>query len=118
MNRIQRLRERIKARTEELKIETAHDSTGHWYRYNGQLYPSVTAKLALLKDPGLANWKMNKAIATVAEKWRPNQGYSQELIDAILVEAKATPQMEFEGAGDIGTAVHWVNKILPEGKTP
>jgi len=105
-NKIQRLREKIALRTKELGVEPAHDSTGHWYRFNNNLYPSVTAKLSLLKDPGLANWKMNKALESIAEKWRPNQGYGQELIDAIIVEAKAKPQMEFEGAGDIGTVVH------------
>ena len=105
-HKVEKLRQKIKLRTDELNIQPAHTDKEHFYQYQGIKYPSVTGRLQILKDPGLMNWKMNRALETVREKWKPEQGYSQELIDAILVEAKATPQLEFEGAGSIGTRIH------------
>lgn len=120
MNRIQRLRDKIKARTKELGIEPDHDDTGHWYKFNGVRYPSVTGKLAIIKDEGLMNWKMNRALEYVLKNY---QDLRPETIEKHIQDAKLAPVQEFTEAGDIGTAVHawregwfntWIDRELTD----
>lgn len=109
-SRISNLRAKIAARTKELGIEPAHDSTGHWYRYQNQLYPSVTSKLSILKDQGLMNWKMNRALEYLENylgtDLRRGTIVDESNFQTAIRQAKIAPQLEFEGAGDIGKAVH------------
>lgn len=109
INRVAKLRERIKARTEELNIQPQHDDSGHWYVYQGQKYGSVTKSLQILKDPALMNWKMNRALEYLREHRTPLMDVTQ--FDELIEAAKLAPVQEFEGAGDIGRQVHeWREK--------
>ena len=120
-----KLRRKIENTTLGLGIKTDHDETGHYYLFNGKRLPSVTAKLQILKDPSLANWKMNRAleyikqnIGRLALKVAIKEDY-----ESIFDEAKLAPQLEFEGAGDIGKAVHnwrenWFRDIIENGIDP
>jgi len=119
LKKIERLRAKIKARSLELNIQPDHDETGHWYGFNGKKYPSVTGRLKILKDEALFNWKMNIAVNSIQSKWKPNQAYSQDLIDAIITEAKALPTITFESAGDVGRQVHdwreiWFQRLIDD----
>ena len=105
----QYLRQRISERLPEGLVTPEHTSDGHFYRVQGQnmtsvLYPSVTAKLQILKDEGLMNWKMNQAIEYVSTHWATAQ--SEEALANILKDARQSPVDIFEDAGDIGSAVH------------
>ena len=122
-NRIANLRAKIKARSNELNIQTAHNSTGHWYRFQDQLYPSVTKKLSILKDMGLMNWKMNRSLDYVANQIKydanknPKYWLEIETFADFLELAKQVPVKDFESAGDIGTAVHkwreeWMRELI------
>jgi len=115
-----KLRQKIANITLGLDIKTDHDENGHFYLFNGKRLPSVTGKLQILKDPSLANWKMNMAIRHVKTYWFPDTPFSLEQIEGILTGASLAGQLEFEGAGDIGKQVHnwreeWFRKIIETG---
>lgn len=126
--KIQNLRNKIAARTAELNIRPDHDNTGHYYLMGDQRYPSVTKKLGLIKDEGLMNWKMNRALEYMENDLSTNhkEEYVSEInILELIQQAKLAPQLEFEGAGDIGSTTHgwreewfqrWIteNWIIPE----
>lgn len=96
------------------KIETAHDDTGHFYMFNGQKYPSVTKALQMLKDEGLMNWKMNKALEWIKSWVLAASEDSKQNIDSnineLIEQAKLAPTKEFEDAGDIGKIVHYIRQ--------
>lgn len=127
----QKLAEKYRALIRERmpKIETAHDETGHYYVLNGQKYPSVTAQLQMLKDEGLMNWKMNRALKHIENEIFKIQtdgrnqmnSVSIEYLRILIEQARLVPIKEFEGAGDIGRQVHewrekWFKELI-EGKT-
>lgn len=121
MNKIQRLRNKIQTRTVELNIGFESRPDGHWYGFGKPIWPGVTTKLQILKDQGLANWKMKRALEYVNERIVQNVQYSESDISQIIQGAKLAPQQEFEGAGDIGTAVHawrelWMRNWIMAGK--
>lgn len=89
-------------------IIPAHTSEGHFYKVGDKLYGSVTGKLQVLKDPSLANWKMNRALDYVWNKLAlPNQdSFEIPNLEKTIAEAKNAPQEIFEDAGDIGTQIH------------
>lgn len=126
----QKLAEKYRALIRERMpvIETDHGETGHYYVYEGKRYPSVTKELQTIKDEGLMSWKMNRALDYVLE----NIDFVKTLhgddwdraIYGIVENAKLAPQLEFEGAGNIGVRVHdireeffqmWINS--PTGTT-
>lgn len=110
--KVSKLRAKIKARSLELGIATAHDNEGHWYVYQGRKYPSVTGRLSILKDQGLMNWKMNRALEYVQDYYNSSMELPEK-IDEIIEKAKLVPQLEFEGAGDIGVDVHkWRQEVF------
>jgi hypothetical protein len=124
LNRVEKLRNKIKTRTAELNIAPDHDENGHFYKFNGNRYPSVTGRLQILKDPSLQNWKMNKALEYVYTALSSPQ---QPPLEQIIQEAKLVPQQEFEGAGDIGKQVHawreslfqrWIIEGINNSKIP
>lgn len=109
----------IKTRMSLYDIGTAHDEKSHWYTMDGLKYPSVTAKLQILKDEGLMNWKMNRALEYLRNYIMAgsNIDLDSNNIDEFIAEAKLAPQLEFEGAGSIGTQVHdwrerWFSEII------
>lgn len=140
---IAKLRAKIKARTAELNIKPLHDEKGHWYEYQGQKYPSVTNRIGILKDPSLMNWKMNRALEVVdaaltaykieaddptetEEEFKVREARLESIvkgnpifhlgeIEQIIQDAKLAPQLEFEGAGDVGSQVHrWREAMFTE----
>lgn len=133
MDNIQKLRNKIAARTAELAIKPAHNETGHWYEFEGQKYPSVTKKLQVVKDEGLMNWKMNRALDYIKSNTGILNNSDLEIkglpaeklycvTDKQLEEAKQAPVQEFQGAGDIGTAVHawrekWFSNWIKTGES-
>lgn len=102
------LRKKILTALPEGFVVAEHTESGHFYRVNDEklgrpLYPSVTGKLQVLKDEGLANWKMNQALQYVFQRYK-------EFTDANIMEhldaAERVPADIFEDAGDIGTIIH------------
>lgn len=102
-----KLRREILSRLPPGKIVPEHTEKAHFYRVdgsNGPLYPSVTGKLQILKDEGLMNWKMNRALEYVSvhlEETRTPDGAMR-----VLDEATMESQRILEDAGDIGTLIH------------
>lgn len=91
-----------------------HDERGHWYRVNDDasgrpLYPSVTGKLQVLKDEGLANWKMNQALQYVFANFKK---FTDDNIMEHIDSAERTPADIFVDAGDIGTMIHDVREKI------
>ena len=82
-----------------------HDESGHKYYIPSidKTLRSVTEKLAIIKDPSLMNWKMNKALDYISRNWRNIN--EQTIMDIIDAAAKA-PVEEFEDAGDVGRDIH------------
>ncbi len=118
--KVLRLRKKIAARTAELGIRPDHTEDGHFYVYGETKYPSVTGKLQVVKDPGLMNWKMNRALE-YAEK--ALSAIQQPPLIQIIKEAKLAPQLEFKEAGSIGNIVHawretWFNEWIKAGWLP
>jgi hypothetical protein len=100
MRKVDKLRRYIKNKTKELNIQPQFDNTGHFYSYNGKVYPSVTGRLQILKDKSLDNWKLNRGLDFIRDN------YQKMPLDDLLAQAKLAPTKEFEGAGSVGTAVH------------
>lgn len=109
--------QKIQATKQLLNIQPDHDEEGHFYTYQGKRYPSVTGRLKILKDASLGNWKMNRALDYIFQHF-------PEITNENLMEhlelAKLLPQMEFETAGSIGTAVHdwrerWMYDLINNG---
>lgn len=117
---IDHLRNKIKIRSQKLNIRPEHTEEAHFYRYGNYLYKSVTGHLQILKDPGLANWKMNRALKYIKDNI---YDITPALVDEFIVRAKEEPQAQFTGAGDLGTRVHnwreqWFTDIIRNGELP
>lgn len=69
----------------------------------GPVYPSVTGKLQVLKDQGLMNYKMNRAVEYVFGNFK---SFTDENIMEHLDIASRVSQDILEDAGDIGTRIH------------
>jgi len=123
--RIKNLREKIRARTRELGVVFESREDGHWYGFGSPDWKSITRKLGIIKDGALMNWKMNRALESVEAQIRflkaknplLNSSIFEEMWEDIREKAKLAPQQEFEGAGDIGSAVHawrerWFNNWI------
>jgi len=87
------------------KVTTAHNDKGHNYvsPVTNEQYKSVTYFTGFIKDPSLANWKMNKGLEYIQNNF--SDIHVTNLPEYIL-KAKLAPEGEFKGAGDIGTQVH------------
>lgn len=79
----------------------------------GVVYPSVTGKIQVLKDEGLINYKMNRAI-----DYFKNFLFglinlpSMEEIDMACERASRVSQDILEDAGDIGTRIHNLREVI------
>lgn len=99
-----------------------HTDKGHFYRIRttvpvfmstgipietstdvGELYSSVTTKLQVLKDEGLMNYKMNRALDYVFANWK---NINSENLQIELERASKTSADILEDAGDVGTIIH------------
>jgi len=87
------------------KVITAHEPKGHFYvsPTNQEKYHSVTFYTSLIKDPSLANYKMNRAIQYFLDNWNKVTQYT---LGFHSDQAKLAPEAEFTGAGDIGSFTH------------
>lgn len=101
--KVYKLREKISEKTKELNIRPDHDEFGHWYRFGDKRYASVTGRLTLLKDPSIGLWRVNRVLDYVKKNFTE---FTEETIHYHAEQAKNAPQLEFEGAGSLGTAVH------------
>lgn len=101
------LRQRILTALPEGLVVAEHTEDGHFYRVNdgkgNPLYPSVTGKLQVLKDEGLANWKMGQALEYVFKHFK---NFNDANIMEHLDSAERVPADLFHDAGDLGTIVH------------
>lgn len=84
-------------------VTTAHTKEGHFYKVGEETYPSVTGLLQLIKDEGLMNWKMNRAVDYIFAHYKE---FTDENILQHLDTAKIAPAEIFEEAGHIGTFIH------------
>src|SRR3990167_1581989 len=76
-----------------------------WYEdAQGTQFRRVTNLLQLLKDPSLANWKMNESHRYILE--HADRASTLEGLAELIIEAKRVPQQIFENAGDIGSRIH------------
>lgn len=105
-------------------ITTAHTDKGHFYvsPNSPEPYHSVTYYTSFIKDPSLANWKMNRALEYVKKIYLETAPYelSEEEFSKLMEQAKLAPEGEFKGAGDIGTQTHawrqeWFEAIIESG---
>lgn len=92
-------------------VATEHTDRGHFYRVmlpdkhgvTGNVYPSVTGKLQILKDESLINYKKNQVIQYFFRNF-------SKINEANLMEhlglADRVPEDILADAGDIGTHIH------------
>jgi hypothetical protein len=102
-------------------VVSEHTEREHFYRINithkglatdpsaDPLYPSVTGKLQILKDEGLTNFKMNRALEYIFANY-------PKFTDANIMEhiaaAERMPADIFEDAGDVGTRIHDIREAI------
>jgi len=93
----------------------AHEPKGHFYvsPKTQEKYHSVTYFTSFIKDPSLANWRMNRALAYVEESLKELRdqpldrfNFPRTDLDQILTDAKSAPEGQFQLAGDIGSQTH------------
>lgn len=111
-NTVKKYRELFKSKP---PVTTAHTEKGHFYINPGteEKYHSVTYFTNFIKDPSLANWKMNRALDVVDKQFVCLDGdkfilHSPALRSwkEFLDYCKSAPEGEFQNAGDIGTQTH------------
>lgn len=107
----QDIRKKINERLPEGSVVTAHDEHGHFYKVMtpdekgsvGNIYPSVTGKLQILKDESLINYKKNKVINWFFANF---ERITKENLLEMLSEAERVPEDILADASDIGTQIH------------
>jgi hypothetical protein len=94
------------------KVIPRHNDHGHFYEVTEGTFPvytSVTSKLHVLKDEGLMNYKMNKAVEYVFAHFK---NFTDENIMEELDKATRVSQDLMEEAGDVGKMVHDTREII------
>lgn len=116
------LRTIIKKYIPDGSVVPRHTERQHFYEVLPlrETYPSVTAKLQVLKDESLINYKMNRAVDYVAMNWKR---FTDDNVDAHLESAKNVSSDILKDAGDIGTDIHlyrenYFNDWIKDGKMP
>jgi hypothetical protein len=106
MGRASELRTKILEALPEGTVVPRHTEKAHFYEVPrvGATYPSVTGKLQALKDEGLINYKMNRALEYVSS-------HREEMVDPeramqVLDEASKESDVVLRDAGEIGTIIH------------
>src|SRR3990167_9733444 len=99
------LRKIILEKLPEGCVEPCHTEKGHFYKVvsHGGVYPSVTGRLQILKDEGLMNYKMNRAVDYVFTHFKE---FNDLNVTEHLEKAKNLPSEIFRDAADIGTRIH------------
>ena len=108
----------IRTALPEGTVVSEHNEDGHWYRVirdkavanvvgvsndTNPLYPSVTGKLQCLKDDGLANYKMNRALDYIFAHF--SEFTPENVMEHIDIASRQSADI-LTDAGDIGTLVH------------
>lgn len=78
----------------------------HVYTLDGKNLTGVTTILGVINKPALIPWASKMVADTVLEKWKSGVKYTQEEIDAIVLEAKKMPTTRRDMAADVGVIVH------------
>lgn len=116
------IRARIRDVLPEGKVIPRHNQFGHFYEVRdthqlgeplhdslgnpnilGPVYPSVTGKLQVLKEEGLADYKMNRALDHIFANFSK---MTEDNIMEIIDEASKVSGGILMDAGDIGTRCH------------
>jgi hypothetical protein len=109
----QELRLRIKTLLPHDRVIARHNDKGHFYQVNepkgNPIYPSVTGKLQILKDEGLINYKMNRAMDYVFANY---PDFKDETIMEHIEKAKRVSQDILMDAGDVGTKIHDLREAI------
>lgn len=122
--KVRKLREKIYNRLTELSIKPEHTDKEHFYRFDNQVYPSVSHYIKILKDPSLATYNMNRALQYSQQHWKEftedNILYHIGTERGKQSEAQKYAESDFKSAGTIGTIVHnwreeWFKKIIEKG---
>ena len=95
-------------------IQMIANKDGHFYPSpaTGEQYRSVTYFTSIIKDPSIALFKMNRALEYVAMNFPQ---FTMDNISEHIKAAKLVPEVEFTGAGDIGTQTHaWREKFFKQ----
>ena len=109
-----KLREQIFKALPSGFVVSEHTEREHFYRVmdpnvGNPKYPSVTAQLQVLKDEGLANFKMNRVVDyTFAHFKEFNDANVLDHLDQAMKE----PTRIFEDAGDVGTQIHDYREVI------
>lgn len=105
----QAIQDRIKEVLPEGRVVPRHTEDKHFYEVlDGKfpvppVYPSVTGKLQVLKDEGLMNYKMNRALEYIFANFKQfDDGNIMQHLD----EASKITGGILKDAGDVGTRVH------------
>jgi len=125
------LRRQIDEEFKKTSVFAKHNDKGHFYQIchhwmsahvdcDGPVYPSVTGKIQILKDEGLINWKMNRAIdslrafmsSKVHELAKMEDTVMWGAIEDACTVASRVSQDILEAAGDIGTRIHDVRQAI------
>lgn len=104
-------------------VVTRHNESGHFYEVaglGGKVLPSVTAKLQILKDESLIEYKKNRALDYVFANWT---GFTSDNVMEHLERASNVSSDNLRDAGDIGTRIHkyredFFNKWIVDGARP
>jgi hypothetical protein len=126
----------IRARIDEVlpegRVVPRHNEKGHFYEVRqgerssyvgdnymttGPIYPSVTGKLQILKDEGLINYKMNRAIEYLSNFIFTNykQFNDMNVMDMISEAVKTASRVSQDilmDAGDVGTRIHNIREDI------
>lgn len=118
-----KVREQLYAALPPGTIVTAHTDDGHFYkdtRLPGDPFASVTGFLQILKEEGIAEWKMGQALEYVFAHYK--EFTSLNILDHIA-KAEAVSVDKFHDAGYIGTDIHqyredYFNEWIRTGEKP
>src|SRR3990167_2044574 len=105
------IRQQINKAIPEGSVVPVHNEKGHFYKImtpdkegnTGNVYPSVTGKIQIIKDESMINYKMNQAIQYVFRKYK--EFNDSNIMEHLDFAARASVDVLVD-AGDIGTEIH------------
>src|SRR3990167_1738855 len=108
--KIQNLRNKIRARTVELGIETRHTDKAHFYYIPAvdKVFGSVSAEHRHIKDPSIRNFEKNEAIRYMAAHYKE---FTDQNIEEHKKKAAAAPILHRDEHGSIGNYIHGYRRI-------
>lgn len=112
---IEKLRAKIESMIPMDLVLPRHTDREHFYEIQpekgvkGPVYPSVTGKLQILKDEGLINYKMDRALEYVFANFKTFT--DQNIVQEIDKASKVSGGILID-AGSVGTAIHDVREAI------